>query len=186
MANSIAKPRLLVAGTASGIGKTSVMVGLVRALRERGLRVAVFKCGPDYLDPSYHVRAAGCVCHNLDSWLMGREAVLGTFNRACADADIGIIEGMMGLFDGASVVSEEGSTAEIAKWLKAPVLLVVDASGMARTIAALVRGFTEFDPQLRIAGVLCNRLGGRGHLELLRAAVNAPAVLGGLPDDRSL
>lgn len=186
MAESISIPRLVIGGAASGIGKTSVMVGLARALRERGMRVAVFKCGPDYLDPTYHVRAAGRACHNLDGWMMGREAVLGTFGRACADADIALIEGMMGLFDGASTISDEGSTAEIAKWLSAPVLLVVDASGIARTLAAIVRGFTEFDRELRIAGVLCNRLGSQGHLDLLRESVSQPPVLGGLPGDQTL
>ena len=108
MANSITMPRLVVAGTASGIGKTSAMVGLTRALRERGLKVAVFKCGPDYLDPTYHVRAAGSTCHNLDGWMMGRDAVVGTFARACGGADIALIEGVMGLFDGASPTSEQG------------------------------------------------------------------------------
>jgi cobyrinic acid a,c-diamide synthase len=186
MANSISIPRLVIGGAASGIGKTSVTVGLARALSERGLNVAVFKCGPDYLDPTYHVRAAGRSCHNLDGWMMGRQAVLGTFSRACADADIALIEGMMGLFDGASAVSDEGSTAEIAKWLKAPVILVVDASGIARTLAAIVRGFTEFDPALRIAGVFCNRLGSQGHLDLLRSSVRQPPVLGGLPTDQAL
>jgi cobyrinic acid a,c-diamide synthase len=186
MAKSISIPRIVVAGAASGIGKTSVMAGLARALRERGLKVAVFKCGPDYLDPTYHVRAARRACHNLDSWMMGREAVLGTFCRACADADIALIEGMMGLFDGASPVSDEGSTAEIAKWLRAPVMLVVDASGIARTLAAIVRGFIEFDPELRIAGVFCNRLGSQGHLELLRETVRQPPVLGGLPSNQAL
>jgi len=186
MANSITIPRLVVGGAASGIGKTSVMVGLARALRERGLKVAVFKCGPDYLDPTYHVRAAGRACHNLDGWMMGRKAVLGTFTRACADADIALIEGMMGLFDGASPISEEGSTAEIAKWLNAPVMLVVDASGIARTLAAIVRGFTEFDRELRVAGVFCNRLGSQGHLKLLRESVSQPPVLGGLPSDQAL
>src|SRR2546423_8656699 len=106
-------PRLVVGGMGSGIGKTSVMVGLTRALRARGLKVAVFKCGPDYLDPTYHLRAAERPSHNLDGWMMGREAVLGTFTRACGDADIALIEGMMGLFDGASPVSDEGSSAEI-------------------------------------------------------------------------
>ena len=186
MAKSTSIPRVVVAGAASGIGKTSVMVGLARALRARGLKVAVFKCGPDYLDPTYHVRAARCACHNLDGWMMGRQAVLSTFSRACADADIALIEGMMGLFDGASPVSDEGSTAEIAKWLSAPVMLVVDASGIARTLAAIVHGFTEFDPELRIAGVFCNRLGSQGHLELLREAVRQPPVLGGLPSDQVL
>jgi len=186
MTPSISIPRLVIGGSASGIGKTSVMTGLTRALRDRGLKVAVFKCGPDYLDPTYHRRAAGRVCHNLDGWMMGREAVLGTFGRVCADADIALTEGMMGLFDGASPVSDEGSTAEIAKWLGAPVILVVDASGIARTLAAVVRGFTEFDPELQIAGVLCNRLGGEGHLALLREAVSQPPVLGGLPSSPAL
>src|SRR6516162_6636526 len=186
MAKSISIPRVVVAGAASGIGKTTVMAGLARALLERGLKVAVFKCGPDYLDPTYHVRAARRACHNLDSWMMGREAVLGTFCRACADADIALIEGMMGLFDGASPVSDEGSTAEIAKWLRAPVMLVLDASGIARTLAAIVRGFIEFDPELRIAGVFCNRLGSQGHLELLRETVRQPPVLGGLPSNQAL
>jgi cobyrinic acid a,c-diamide synthase len=186
MANSITIPRLVVAGTASGIGKTSVMVGLTRALRERGLKVAVFKCGPDYLDPTYHVRASGSTCHNLDGWMMGRDAVIATFARACADADIALIEGVMGLFDGASPISEEGSTAEIAKWLNAPVMLVVDVSGMARTLGAIVRGVIEFDRELRLAGVFCNRAGSRSHLNLLRQAVSQPPVIGGLPNDPAL
>ena len=186
MANSFSIPRVVVAGAASGIGKTTVMAGLARALLERGLKVAVFKCGPDYLDPTYHVRAAGRACHNLDGWMMGRQAVLGTFNRGCVDADIALIEGMMGLFDGASPVSDEGSTAEIAKWLSAPVMLVVDSSGIVRTLAAVVHGFTEFDRELRIAGVLCNRLGSQGHLELLRESVKQPPVLGGLPSNQAL
>jgi cobyrinic acid a,c-diamide synthase len=118
--------------------------------------------------------------------MMGRPGVLATFGRACAYADIALIEGMMGLFDGASPVSEEGSTAEIAKWLSAPVLLVVDAAGIARTLAAVVYGFTEFDRGVRIAGVLCNRLGSPGHLELLRKSVSQPPVVGGLPGDQGL
>jgi cobyrinic acid a,c-diamide synthase len=186
MAELVSIPRIVVAGVASGIGKTSVTIGLARALRERGLKVAVFKCGPDYLDPTYLVRAAGRACHNLDGWMMGRQAVLDTFRRASADADIALIEGMMGLFDGASTVNDEGSTAEIAKWLSAPVLLIVDASGIARTLAAIVHGFTEFDHYLSIVGVLCNRLGSRTHLDILRESVSRPPVLGGLPTDRAL
>src|SRR5260370_21898557 len=186
MANSMTMPGLVVAGTASGIGKTSVMVGLPRALRQRGLRVAVFKCGPDYLDPTYHVRASGNTCHNLDGWMMGRDAVVGTFARACADADIAIIEGVMGLFDGASPTTEEGSTAEIAKWLNAPVMLVVDVSGMARTVAAVARGVAAFDPELRLAGVFCNRVGSRGHLDILRRAFSDLLVLGGFPNEPAL
>ncbi len=186
MTNSVTMPRLVVAGTASGIGKTSVMVGLTRALRERGLKVAVFKCGPDYLDPTYHVRAAGSACHNLDGWMMGRDAVVGTFARACKGADIALIEGVMGLFDGASPTSEQGSTAEIAKWLDAPVMMVVDVSGMARTVAAIARGVAAFDPELRLAGIFCNRVGSRGHLDILRRALSDLPVLGGLPNEPAL
>jgi cobyrinic acid a,c-diamide synthase len=174
-------PRLLVAGVASGVGKTTVTVGLIRALRRRGLRVAAFKCGPDYLDPTYHTLAAGQQSQNLDGWMMGKRAVLDTFSAAAAGADVAIIEGVMGLFDGASPTSEEGSSAEIAKWLAAPVLLVTDAGGMARSIAAVARGFAEFDPELRVAALACNRVGSQSHLELLRAALDGrPPLLGGL------
>ncbi|MEA2700107.1 MAG: cobyrinic acid a,c-diamide synthase [Myxococcales bacterium] len=173
-------PRLVVAGAGSGVGKTTVTVGLCRALRARGLTVAVFKCGPDYLDPTYHQRGAGRPSHNLDGWMMGRAAATATFVRACAGADIAIIEGMMGLFDGASPTADVGSTAEMAKWLNAPVLLVVDASGVARSIAALVGGFAAFDRDLTVGGVICNHVGGRGHVQLLRQAQQSPPILGGL------
>ncbi len=178
-------PRLVVAGTSSGVGKTTTIVALTRALRATGLRVAVFKCGPDYLDPTYHARASGSVSQNLDGWMMGREAVRATFARTCATerADIALVEGVMGLFDGASPSGEEGSTAEIAKWLEAPVVLVVDAGGMARSIAALVQGFAAFDPELRLGGVIANRVVSRGHLDLLRRALRSPPILGGLPRD---
>jgi cobyrinic acid a,c-diamide synthase len=181
MTGACSIPRLVVAGTASGVGKTTITVGLIATLRARGLRVAAFKCGPDYLDPTYHARAAGSPCHNLDGWMMGREAVLATFRRATRDADIAVIEGVMGLFDGASPTSEEGSTAEIAKWLEAPVLLVVDTRGMARTVAAIARGFAEFDPELPLRGLVCNHVGSRGHLDLLRRTGATPPIVGGLP-----
>jgi len=180
MTASIEIPRVVVAGTSSGVGKTTATVALCRGLRARGLRVALFKCGPDYLDPTYHLRAAGAPSHNLDGWMMGREAVRATFQRASRGADVALIEGMMGLFDGASPASDEGSTAEIAKWLAAPVILVADAGGMARSLAALVAGFAGFDRDLRVAGVICNRVGGRGHLDLLHRALSAPPIVGGL------
>lgn len=175
-------PRLMIAGVASGVGKTTVMVALIGALRAMGLRVAVFKAGPDYLDPTWHARAAGCESHNLDGWMMGRDAVLATLSEAAWDADIALIEGMMGLYDGASATSEEGSGAELAKWLQAPVLLVADASGMARSLGALVLGFQQFDPALRLAGVIANRVGSRGHLDWLRGVTPVP-LLGGFPKD---
>ncbi len=185
MPNNVAIPRLVIAGTSSGVGKTTVTVGLVRALRSRGLKVAAFKCGPDYLDPTYHARAAGVPSHNLDGWMMGQKAVTATFARASRGADVAVIEGVMGLFDGASPIDEAGSTAEIAKWLVAPVFLVVDASGMARTIGAIARGFVEFDRGLRLSGLICNKVGSESHLNLLCEATDFPPVLGGLPKDQT-
>jgi len=176
-------PRIVIAGVSSGVGKTTTTVAIARALIGRGLRVALFKCGPDYLDPTYHARAVGHATQNLDGWMMGREAVRSTFLEATQDVDVALIEGVMGLFDGASPTSEEGSTAEIAKWLDAPVILVVDAAGMARSVAALVAGFADFDPALRVAGVIANRVGSRGHAELLQKALRSSSFLGALPRD---
>jgi cobyrinic acid a,c-diamide synthase len=178
-------PRLLIAGVSSGVGKTTLTMGLCRALRRRGLRVAVFKCGPDYLDPSYHRRASGRDAHNLDSWLMGPGALLESFVRAADDVDVSLIEGVMGLFDGASATELTGSSAEIAQILGAPVALVCDASGMARSVAALAHGFDSFEPGLRVRALLCNRVGSAGHLELLRKASASIPVLGGLLDEPS-
>jgi cobyrinic acid a,c-diamide synthase len=172
--------RLLVAGVSSNVGKTTVTVALTHALRERGLRVATFKCGPDYLDPTYHQLASGRASHNLDGWMMGREAVLESFVEGARDADVALIEGAMGLFDGASASSSEGSSAEIARWLDAPVLLVLDASGMARSVAAVAHGFAHFEPGLKLGGVFCNRVGSAGHLALLREACAQTPVLGGM------
>ncbi|PTL85640.1 cobyrinate a,c-diamide synthase [Vitiosangium sp. GDMCC 1.1324] len=181
-------PRLVVAGTASGVGKTTVMVALTRALQSRGLKVATFKCGPDYLDPSYHARTTGAPCHNLDGWLMGRDAVVSTFRHASQGCDVALIEGVMGLYDGASPDSDEGSAAQVAKWLAAPVLAVVDASGMARTIAAVGTGLAAFDPELKVAGLFANQVGSQGHLELLQRAARGTAVpvMGGLPNQEAL
>jgi len=177
---------VVIAATGSGVGKTTATVGLTAALRARGLKVAAFKCGPDYLDPTYHRRAAGVTSHNLDGWMMGRDAVLATFARASRGFDLAIIEGMMGLFDSATPTGDEGSTAEIAKWLDAPVLLVTDTSGMARSIAAMATGYAHFDRELKVAGVICNRVGSRGHLDMLRMASTEVPVVGGLPGDSEL
>jgi cobyrinic acid a,c-diamide synthase len=183
MAEAIQSPRIVIGGAASNSGKTTAAVALIRALRNRGLTVAPFKCGPDYLDPTYHARAAGRPSHNLDGWMMGREACVATFRRCSQGADIAVIEGVMGLFDGASPRGESGSTAEMAKWLGAPLVAAVDASGMSRTIAALALGLAGFDRDLNLAGLLGNRVGSRGHLQLLREALEPEkvALLGGLP-----
>ena len=177
-------PRLVIAGVASGVGKTTTMVALTAALRARGLRVATFKCGPDYLDPTYHARASGGACHNLDGWMMGRDGVLATFARNTRDADLALVEGMMGLYDGKDPESEEGSAAQVAKWLGAPVLAVVDASALVRTIAAIGVGLRAFDPALDVAGLVANRVGSRGHLQMLVSACrDRVPVVAGLPSD---
>lgn len=178
-------PRLLIAGVSSGVGKTTVTVALARAFTQRGLRVASFKCGPDYLDPTYHRRATGRPSHNLDGWMMGREAVLETFRAHTEEADIALIEGVMGLFDGASPSSLEGSSAEVARWLEAPVLLVVDASGMARSVAALAHGFASFEPGVRVGALFANRVGSPSHLALLGEACVEPPLIGGMISERS-
>jgi cobyrinic acid a,c-diamide synthase len=164
-------PRLVIAGTHSGAGKTSVATALMAAFARRGLRVQPFKIGPDFIDPGFHEAACGRPSHNLDGWMLSRDANLEIFGRACVDADLAVIEGVMGLFDGREAASESGSTAEMGKWLGAPVVLVVDASAMARSVAALVGGFETFDPALDLAGVLLNRVGGQRHVDLLRDAV---------------
>lgn len=166
-------PRLTIAGTHSGVGKTSIATALMAALTRRGLRVQPFKIGPDFIDPGFHRLASGRASRNLDGWMLSRETNLEILTRASEDADIAIIEGVMGLFDGSDAVTQKGSTAEMSKWVGSPVLLVIDASAMAGSAAALVHGFEDFDPYVRLAGVLCNRVGGSGHADILRQAMLA-------------
>ena len=177
-------PSLVIAGTASGAGKTSITLGLARALARRGLRVAPFKVGPDFLDPTYLARAAGRTCYNLDGWMTGRDYVTELFARATAGADFALVEGVMGLFDGASPTTLEGSTGQIAAWLHLPVLLIVSGHGAARSVAATVKGFVEFEPSVRIAGVIANQVGGDSHRRSLAeslAAAGLPPLLGAVP-----
>ncbi|MBL8051768.1 MAG: AAA family ATPase, partial [Nitrospira sp.] len=164
-------PRLVIAGTHSGVGKTTATLAILAALRERGRLVQPFKAGPDFIDASHHTAAAGLPSRNLDGWLLGADLNRQIFMRAAANADLSIIEGMMGLFDSSSPVSDLGSTAELAKQLEAPVLLIVDGSAMARSAAAMVAGYARFDPALRVAGVLFNRVSSDGHYQLLKTAV---------------
>jgi cobyrinic acid a,c-diamide synthase len=176
---------LVIAAPASGSGKTTVTLGMLAALRKRGLKVAPFKVGPDFIDPGHHAAACGQISRNLDGWMCGEQVVCDTYRRGCEQADIALIEGVMGLFDGASGDSDEGSTAEVARWLNGRIILVVDARSQARSAAALVKGFVDFDPRLQFAGVVFNRVGSARHRELLGQALTStpglPPLLGCLP-----
>jgi len=163
--------RLVIAGTHSGAGKTTVASGLMAALSRAGHAVAPFKVGPDFIDPSYHRLACGRPGRNLDAYMSGPELIVPLARHGSRGADLAIVEGVMGLFDGASGSGELASTAHVAKLLDAPVVLVVDASAMARSVAAIVHGFATFDPELRLGGVVLNRVASDWHEELLRAAI---------------
>jgi cobyrinic acid a,c-diamide synthase len=163
--------RVVVAGTGSGVGKTSVATGLAAAFAARGRRVAAFKVGPDFIDPSYHAIATGRPGRNLDAFLCGPELVRPLFAHGAAGADLAVVEGVMGLFDGAAGAGELASTAQVAKLLDAPVLLVVDARGLGRSVAALVGGYAAYDRGLRLAGLVLNQVASDRHEELLRDAL---------------
>ncbi|OGL06830.1 MAG: hypothetical protein A3I03_06205 [Candidatus Rokubacteria bacterium RIFCSPLOWO2_02_FULL_68_19] len=162
---------LVIAGVSSGVGKTTVTLGLLEVFRRRGLAVQAFKVGPDFIDPGWHALVTGRPSHTLDGWMCSRESVVATVARQARGADLALIEGVMGCFDGLEAKSEEGSTAQVAKWLGAPVVLVVDAGAMARSAGAVVLGFERFDPDLNLAAVIFNRVGGSVHAEWLRQAV---------------
>lgn len=177
---------ILIAAPASGSGKTLVTLALLRALRRRGIRVASLKVGPDYIDPAFHSAATGRACLNLDGWAMRPATMARVLEALARDGDVIVGEGVMGLFDGAA--GGAGSTAAVSKTLGWPVVLVVDAQGMAGSVAALLNGFVDYDPAVRIAGVIFNRIGGEGHARLLREAaaeVGVP-VLGCLPRNDAL
>lgn len=180
-------PRFVVAGTHSGVGKTTIATGLMAALRARGTAVASAKVGPDFIDPGFHAIATGRPPRNLDAWICGAEAIPGLADRAGTGADVLVIEGVMGLYDGA-VDGVPSSTADIARLLDAPVILVVDGSAMSASIAALVRGYRDHDPSLTLAGVILNRVSSEGHRLLLTEALDAigVAVLGCVGRDEAL
>jgi cobyrinic acid a,c-diamide synthase len=168
--------RVVVAGTHSGVGKTTVATGLMAAFAERGRRVAGFKVGPDFIDPSYHAVATGRPGRNLDAFLSGPGMIAPLFAHGAAGADLAVIEGVMGMFDGVGGAGELASTAQIAKLLRAPVLLVVDCSAMARSVAAVVHGFAGFDPGVGVAGLILNRVASERHEALLRQALDPLGV----------
>ncbi|MEU2774292.1 cobyrinate a,c-diamide synthase [Streptomyces sp. NPDC007162] len=169
-------PRLVVAAPSSGSGKTTVATGLMAAFAARGLAVSPHKVGPDYIDPGYHALATGRVGRNLDAYLCGPELVGPLFAHGARGCDLAVVEGVMGLYDGAAGEGELASTAQVAKLLRAPVVLVVDASSQSRSVAALVHGFASWDPEVRVGGVILNKVASDRHEELLREALEAAGV----------
>ncbi|MFK0235209.1 cobyrinate a,c-diamide synthase [Streptomyces vinaceus] len=171
MVTSLHIPRLVIAAPSSGSGKTTVATGLMAAFSERGLAVSPHKAGPDYIDPGYHALATGRPGRNLDAFMCGPELVAPLFAHGAAGCDLALVEGVMGLYDGAAGRGELASTAQVAKVLRAPVVLVVDASSQSRSVAALVHGFASFDPQVRLGGVILNKVGSDRHEVMLREAL---------------
>ena len=175
---------VVVAGTGSGVGKTSLALGIVAALKRRGLEVQTFKVGPDYLDPTYLARASGRPCYNLDGWMTSRKYVEQLVFDKVRNADAAVVEGVMGLYDGANATDSAGSTAEIARWLDAPVLLVINAHGAARSVAATVHGFATFRDAPTFAGIVANHTGSARHAEGIRQALagaGLPPLIGAFP-----
>ncbi len=163
--------RIVLAGTHSGCGKTTVSLGIMAALTKRGKKVAPFKVGPDYIDPGFHTFVTGNTSHNLDSWLLSEDALRFLFRRNIEDDDIGVIEGVMGLYDGFGAEKDQGSTAHVSKILKAPVILVIDARAMASSAAAVALGFKLYDEGVPVKGIILNRVSGETHYQLLKTAI---------------
>ena len=162
-------PRIVLAGVSSGVGKTTVVTGLLRVLRDQGLAVQPFKVGPDYIDPGFHEKAAGCDSYNLDTWLVPEARLVSTFCTLAAGADLSVIEGVMGLFDGGA--AGVSSTAHIARLLQAPVVLVMNCRSMGQSAAAVALGYREYAPDVEIAGVILNQLGSDNHEQIIREAM---------------
>lgn len=180
---------MVIAGTHSGVGKTTVALGIMAALRRRGLSVQPFKVGPDFIDPGHHKTVCGLPSRNLDGWMMGRAAARRTFAEHSGTADVALIEGVMGLFDGSRGSRDDGSTAQMARWLHAPVVLVMDVRGMAGSAAALLHGFQHYDRRVNIAGVILNRTGSADHYRWLKTTIENHCrlpVIGYLAADDSL
>lgn len=179
----------VIAGTHSGCGKTTVTLSLLAWLKRNRYNTAPFKIGPDFIDPGHHKTITGNVSRNLDGWMLTQDYNLENFSSSSQNYDVAIVEGVMGLFDGFSGKDESGSTAQMAKWLDLPVILVVNAKSMARSAAALIQGFENFDPDLQFAGVIFNQVGSKSHLNYLTEAldgkVNMPC-LGGIPKEETI
>ena len=167
-------PRIVIAGTHSGCGKTTIASGIMSAFTHRGLKVQPFKVGPDFIDPSHHTRICGRNSRNLDPFMMGEDGCVRTFIRATEGADITVIEGVMGMYDGVDG-SDMASTAHVARILKAPVVLVVDAKGMSHSVHALIDGYRRYDPTLTFSGVIFNRIGSPRHRSMIEPSLSIPS-----------
>ena len=181
-------PRLVISGVASGAGKTTIATGLMAAFRAKGVRVAAAKVGPDFIDPGYHAVATGRPGRSLDAWLSGEDLLGPLAGAAGSDADLLVVEGVMGMFDGSGQPGVDGSTADVARRISAPVVLVVDVWAMSSSVAALVHGFRSFDPEVILGGVILNRAAGEGHETLCREALEplGVPVLGVIPNDAGI
>lgn len=172
--------RLVIAGTGSGVGKTTLTIGIMSALQKKGYTVQGFKCGPDYIDPTYHTAVTGRTSRNLDSWMLNHDMVKEIACLGSKGADISIIEGVMGFFDGKNPTNNDGTTAEISMITKSPVVLVVNCASMARSAAAIVKGFQAFLEEANIVGVIANRIGSEGHFKIVKTAIeqecNIPVI----------
>lgn len=181
-------PRVVIGGTHSGVGKTTLATGIMAALKNQGLRVQGFKVGPDYIDPGYHRLATGTMSRNLDCWMLGEDRLLQSFTGAAESADISVVEGVMGLFDGARE-DGAGSTAHVARLLQAPVILVVDVKSMGQSAAAVVYGYQHLWPDLNIKGVIINKVASEKHYAMVRESIekkcNIP-VIGAVYRDAAL
>ena len=177
-------PAVLIAGTHSGVGKTTVTLGLMAALRRRGYNVQPFKVGPDFIDPSHHTAICGRSSRNLDPFMMGIDGIKRSFCSGIVGADVAIIEGVMGLYDGMDA-TEVGSSAQVAKTLGVPVLLVINVHGMSRSASAMELGFTSFDPDVVVAGTILNRVGSERHLSMLQSSLKLP-IIGAIPRKKEI
>lgn len=181
-------PRIMIAGTNSGVGKTTVTMGLELALRRRGLNVQPFKAGPDYIDTSYHTHVSGRICRNLDPWMLSKNTLLELFERQAKSSDISIIEGVMGLYDG-FLGKEQGSSAHLSKILKSPVILILDARSLSRSAAAIALGYKEFDKAVDLRGIILNNIASSSHYRSIKYAIEKNVrlpVFGFLPKDKGL
>ncbi len=178
--------RIIIAGTSSGVGKTSISIGIMAALKRRGIKVAPFKVGPDYIDPGFHKFVTGTPSYNLDSWMLAEKTISYLFQRNMSDKDIGIVEGVMGLYDGYGTIKDQGSTAHIGKILKAPTILVIDGQAMSSSAAAMVLGYKLYDKSLDLKGVIVNKVSGKAHYEMIKDVIERDVqipCLGYLPSN---